>query len=86
MADLVSIEVDPCLRVVQLRAIRDRVITGGAVIEAEIEQGNGTRRKIKYSAADRDSLNREIIAATDACSALAGNARPGRFAIGGRVS
>lgn len=87
MAIIPSLELDPCGRLKALREIRDQLMTGGAVAEAEFEQGNGTRRRVKYSAANREDLNRSIIEAGDACAALnGGGARPGRFAIGGRVS
>lgn len=86
MAVIPTIEADPCARLAALREARDQVMTGGAVVEAEFEQGNGTRRRVKYSAANLDLLSREIIAASDACAALSGGRRPGRFAIGGRMS
>lgn len=86
MAAIPAIDIDPCARLAALREIRDRVLTGGAVTEAEFEQGNGVRRRVKYTAANMDALNREIIAASDACAATRGVCRPGRFAIGGRMS
>ncbi len=86
MAAIPTIETDPCGRLLSLREIRDQIMTGQAVSEAEFEQGNGTRRRVKYSAANLDLLNREIIAASDACAAQSGGRRPGRFAIGGRMS
>jgi len=79
-----SLETDPCGRAAALRAIKDQIITGGHVLEAEQEAGNGTRRRVKYSAANLDSLDREIMMAAEAC-ALASGKRPRRFAIGGRL-
>jgi hypothetical protein len=87
MATIPTIEANPCGRLKALREVRDQVMTGGAVTEAEFEQGNGTRRRVKYTAANMDMLNREIIAAGDACAAkTTGVVRPKRFAIGGRMS
>lgn len=86
MAAIPSLEADPCGRLSRLLAIRDQLITGGGVAETELEQGNGTRRRVKYSAANLDALNREISAAQAACNAASGNKRPTRFAIGGRLS
>ena len=86
MATIPTLEADPCGRLAALRAIRDKVVTGGQVLEVELEQGNGTRRRVKYSAADTDALNRMIIEANDACSLQGGGGRPSRFAIGGRMS
>lgn len=80
-----TIETDPCGRLAALREVRDQLMTGQAIAEAEFEQGNGTRRRMKYSAANMDMLNREILAAGDACAGSAGGRRHGRFAIGGRV-
>jgi len=81
-----SIAADPCARLVALRELRDTVMIGGAVVEAEFEQGNGTRRRVRYTAANMDLLDREIIAATDACALVTGIVRSSRFAIGGRMS
>lgn len=78
-----KLEDDPCGRLAALREIRDKLMLGEGVGEVEFEQGNGVRRRVKYTAANLDMLNREIILAGDAC---AGGKRPSRFAIGGRLS
>lgn len=83
---LPSIEADPCERYRQLNAIRDKLMTGGTATEVEFENANGTRRRVKYSGGDKAWLNGAIIEARDACQALSGYVRPGRFAIGGRMS
>ena len=80
-----TLEGDPCGRAMKLREIRDNLISGGAVVEAEQEAGHGGRRRVKFSPASVGSLDREIAAADAACSALTGG-RARRFAIGGRVS
>lgn len=85
MATIPTIEADPCARASALRAIKDKVISGGAVVEAEQEAGHGGRRRVKFSPASLEALNVEISAADAACSAKTGG-RPRRFAIGGRVS
>lgn len=86
MATIPTLEADPCGRLAALREIRDKIMTGGQVQEAEFEQGNGTRRRVKYGAANMDLLNRAIVEAGDACAGVNGNGRPGRYAIGGRMS
>lgn len=86
MAIIPTLDLDPCGRLAALRAIQDQVVTGGQVIEGEFEQGNGTRRRVKYSAANLSALNRLIGEAEEACNALNGICRPSRFAIGGRMS
>ena len=86
MAIIPSLADDPCGRLSKLLEIRDRIATGGMVVEAENEQGNGVRRRVKYSTADSSILESEIRLARDACNALSGCTRPGRFAIGGRMS
>jgi len=84
-APIPTLEIDPCARAMKLREIRDNVISGGAVIEAEQEAGHGGRRRVKFSPANLGSLDREIAAADAACSALTGG-RAKRFAIGARMS
>lgn len=86
MAAIPTIETDPCGRLAALREIRDQIMTGQAVSEAEFEQGNGTRRRVRYTTANLEMLNREIVAAGDACALTKGARRPGRYAIGGRMS
>lgn len=86
MAVIPTLEANPCGRLAVLREIRDKIMTGGQVLEAELEQGNGTRRRMKYSAANMDMLNRSIIEAGDACAGASGSGRPSRFAIGGSMS
>lgn len=71
---------DPCLRAKQLRAIRDDIMLGKNVAETDFEAGNGTRRRVKFSAANLTMLNREIADADAACAARNGG-RPRRFAI-----
>jgi hypothetical protein len=78
-----SLEDNPCGRATKLREIRDRVIVGGSVIEAEQEAGHGGRRRAKFSPANLDALDREIAMADAACN-LSSDGRPRRFAIGGR--
>jgi len=80
-----TLELDPCGRATKLREIRDNVISGGAVVEAEQEAGHGGRRRVKFSPANLGSLDREIASADAACSAKTGG-RAKRFAIGGRMS
>lgn len=80
-----TLQADPCGRAAKLREIKDKVITGGSVVEAEQEAGHGGRRRVRFAAADLASLDREISAADAAC-ALKSGGRPGRFAIGGRMS
>lgn len=86
MAAIPTIEDDPCGRLKALREIRDQLMTGQSVSEVDFEQGNGTRRRMRFSSANLDLLNREIEAASDACALSQGNHRPRRFAIGGRMS
>lgn len=76
----------PCERADALRAIADQVLIGGAATEVEFEQGNGTRRRAKYTGADAKALRRAIDEAQAACDALTGICRPRRYAIGGRMS
>lgn len=86
MATIPSLAVDPCGRAEALRGIFDQLISGGAAVEVEFEQGNGTRRRVKYSGADKQAINRAIADAQAACDALGGVCKPRRFAIGGRMS
>ena len=71
---------DPCTRAQQLKAIRDDIMLGKNVSETEFEAGNGTRRRVKFTAANLDFLNRQIAEADNACAISQGK-RPRRFAI-----
>ncbi|SOC47710.1 hypothetical protein SAMN05892877_13239 [Rhizobium subbaraonis] len=71
---------DPCARAIQLREIRDKLITGQSLVEFEQESGNGVRRRARYTTADLGRLDREILAAENAC-AISKGGRPRRFAI-----
>ncbi|XHE14374.1 hypothetical protein PCC82_06470 [Agrobacterium deltaense] len=86
MTAIPTLEADPCGRVKALREVRDKVVTGGQIVEGEFEQGNGTRRRMKYSGADLGRLDKMIAEAAAACANLGGVCRPTRFAIGGRMS
>ena len=57
-----TLEADPCGRAMKLREIRDNIISGGAVVEAEQEAGHGGRRRVKFSPANVGSFDREIAA------------------------
>lgn len=71
---------DPCTRATELRAIRDKLITGQGVQETDLESGNGTRQRVRFGMADLTRLDREIAAADRACDIKQGK-RPRRFAI-----
>lgn len=71
---------DPCVRAAELRAIRDDIMLGKHVAETEFEAGNGTRRRVKFSAANLGMLNKAIADAENACAIQQGKA-PKRFAI-----
>ena len=58
-------------------------MVGGGVIEMESEQGNGVRRRVRYSAANLERLEAEISAADNKCR-LKNGKRPRRYAIGMR--
>lgn len=82
-----TLEADPCGRATALRSISDQLLIGGAAVEIEFEQGNGTRRRAKYTGANADHLRRAIDEAQAACDKLNGVCvRPRRYAIGGRMS
>lgn len=80
MADIPSLADDPCGRAAALRAIRDQVMAGAAVVEGEQHSANGASRRMRFSAANVAMLTREIMAAEAACS----GGKPRQFAIGGR--
>jgi len=82
---ITSLEADPCQRAVDLKAIRDEIITGGTAVEVEFQAGNGTRRHVKYSRADLDRLDALIAQADDAC-AIASGKRASRYALGNRTT
>lgn len=71
---------DPCERAKQLRAIRDEVVIGGRAVETEIEQGNGTRRRVKFATANLAALNQLIAEADALCDKQNGRCAR-RFAI-----
>lgn len=75
-----SLAADPCGRAAALRAVYDQIVSGGKVVEAEFEAGNGVRQRVKYSDANVRALQQEIAAADRACNTT------GRYAIGGRMS
>ncbi len=85
MAVIPSLEANPCGRATALRGIRDKLITGGGVLEVEQEAGHGGRRRTRFAAANLEALDRAIAEAETACS-LSGGGKPRRFAIGGRLS
>ena len=58
---------DPCGRATALRGLRDEIITGGGVIEFDVEHGNGVSRRVRYGSADLPRLDQEIAAADAAC-------------------
>ena len=70
---------NPCERARQLRAKRDEIIIGNGVLEYDSEQGNGVRRRVRYSSADLARLDREIAAAERLCRIQKGQ-RGARFA------
>lgn len=71
---------DPCARAERLRAVRDALMTGQAVIETRYGD-----RAVRYAQADRAGLDREIAAAETACMALSGaTPKRTRFARGAR--
>jgi hypothetical protein len=71
---------DPCERAKQLRALRDDIMLGRNVNEAEFEAGNGTRRRTKFGTANLAMLNQAIAEADAACDKLNGRCSR-RFAI-----
>lgn len=75
---------DPCVRARELRAVRDRLITGEGVVESEFSGGNGSSRRVRYTKADMTMLNSEIAAADAACARSRGQ-RPRRFAVRPRI-
>ncbi len=79
MTQIPTLSADPCARADALRAIRDNLISGSKAEEVDFMAGNGTRRRVRYGAADIARLEREIDLAQAAC-----NGRPRRFVIGGR--
>ena len=83
MPDIPTLEDDPCGRATKLRELRDQIMVGGGVIEMESEQGNGVRRRVRYSAANLERLEAEISAADNKCRVKNGK-RPRRYAIGMR--
>lgn len=75
-----SLEADPCGRAEALKAKRDQIITGAGVAEFDSEQGNGVRRRVRYTAADLDRLDRDIAVAENQCLLKSGK-RGRRFAV-----
>jgi len=68
-----SVSDDPCGRAEALRALRDKIVTGGAALEVEFAaEHTGTRRRVRCGEADLDRLDREINAAEAACGNLKG--------------
>lgn len=78
-----SIEDDPCARATALKAAKDKLITGEGVAEYEADQGNGVRRRVKYSAANMSALESEIREAENACRISQGG-KPKRYALGSK--
>ena len=78
-----SLDEDPCARAKALRAKRDLLITGGGVAEFDSEQGNGVRRRVKYTTADLLRLDQEIATAENKCLLKSGK-RGQRFAVSPR--
>lgn len=74
-----SLEADPCGRAEALKTKRDIIISGEGVAEFDAEHGNGVRRRVRYTAADLDRLDREIAAAENKCLLKSGK-RGRRFA------
>ncbi|MEM0978420.1 MAG: hypothetical protein AAGJ34_12865 [Pseudomonadota bacterium] len=73
-----SIDVDPCGRYEKLNEIRDRLITQKGVSEYELEQGNGVKRRVRYTAADLGRLDRQIADAERACVSRRGGVAKSR--------
>jgi hypothetical protein len=74
-----DLETHPCERAAALRARRDKIITGDGLAEYDAEQGNGVRRRVRYSAADLPRLDAEIRTAEAACRRHKGQ-KPRQFA------
>jgi len=81
VADIPTLEADPCGRAASLRLLRDKMITGGGVAEFETQTGNGVSRRVKYGPADLSRMDAEISIAEDKCRLKSGK-RPRRFAVG----
>ncbi|MCR6673239.1 hypothetical protein [Devosia ginsengisoli] len=82
MASIPTLDADPCGRAAALRAVIDKIATGGSATEVEFEAGNGTRRRVRYTQANLTVLNRLLMQAEAACSGNSGRGK--QFAIGGR--
>lgn len=75
----------PCTRAAQLRKIRDNLLIGGQIQEAEMKQGNGVEQRVRYSASNLDLLDQEIAKAERLCALQSGSASTGlpkRHAVG----
>jgi hypothetical protein len=71
---------NPCDRAERLRKVREAIVTGKGVSETEMEAGNGTRRRVKFGAANLAALNQMIAEAQAECDKLNGRCSR-RFAI-----
>lgn len=83
---LIIDESDPCAAAAALRAFYYQVVAGQAVTEVEFKAGpNGVARRVRYSNANADGLQRVIQKFEGECDAAQGK-RPRRFgmATGGR--
>lgn len=81
MAEIPTIEADPCGRAAALRAQRDQMLIGGKATEIDNEQGNGVRRRVKFAQADAGRLDAAIAEADKACQIKLGTYRRKRFAV-----
>jgi len=70
----------PCERAERLRKLREEIVLGSKAVETEIEQGNGTRRRVKFGTANLAALNQLIAEADAACDKLNGRCAR-RYAI-----
>lgn len=65
---------DPCAMLAALRPVYYALLTGESVQEIEFRAGNGTTRRVRYSAVDLVALRTEI-AQLEAKCAASGRAR-----------
>lgn len=64
---IATLEDDPCQRFRDLNQIRDDIITGGKASEVDHENGNGVKRRVRFTQANLSALEREISKAKEAC-------------------
>ena len=78
MSDPIS--ADPCVAASQLRTVYHSLIMGRTVETVEFAAGNGSSRRVTYSAANLAELKNEIARMDAQCQSASGG-RPRRFGL-----